>query len=199
LAAAQLRIQGLEQAIDALKASQAAALDKAREEAGETVAELQRQLREALAQAERSTPKSRSWAEQMGRDYAALGACYSERGIVVTLGESDLRFAPGQGSLSNPAARALDKLAELLKRDSGLRALVEGHTDSQGNAEKNLALSTQRAESVRQALIGRGVEPERVQAEGLGEANPVATNASEAGRSRNRRVEIRLSESPSEV
>jgi outer membrane protein OmpA-like peptidoglycan-associated protein len=118
---------------------------------------------------------------------------------VVTLGESDLRFAPGQGSLSNPAARALDKLAELLKRDSGLRALVEGHTDSQGNAEKNLALSTQRAESVRQALIGRGVEPERVQAEGLGEANPVATNASEAGRSRNRRVEIRLSESPSEV
>jgi OOP family OmpA-OmpF porin len=68
--------------------------------------------------------------------------------------------------------------------------LIEGHTDSQGNDQANLALSQARAEAVRQYLVGRGVAQDKVRAVGRGEQQPVATNDSPEGRANNRRVEI---------
>jgi outer membrane protein OmpA-like peptidoglycan-associated protein len=88
----------------------------------------------------------------------------------------------------------LDRIAALLETYPDLGVRIEGHTDSLGDEATNLALSQQRAEAVKQALIGRGVEPERLTAEGLGPERPIADNATPAGRAQNRRVEVYVSE-----
>ncbi len=93
-----------------------------------------------------------------------------------------------------PAFRpTLERLAEVLIKYDRSRALIVGHTDSVGPEDYNLELSLRRAEAVRRALIDHGVPPERLRAEGRGEAEPRATNATEAGRQLNRRVEILVS------
>ena len=71
---------------------------------------------------------------------------------------------------------------------------VAGHTDSVGNADYNEELSRQRAESVRQYLLDRGVAADRVSARGYGELDPIASNETESGRAMNRRVEFRVTE-----
>jgi len=93
-----------------------------------------------------------------------------------------------------PAFRpTLQRLAEVLIKYERSRARIVGHTDSIGPEDYNLELSLRRAEAVRQALIEYGVPPERLTAEGRGEAEPRADNATEAGRQLNRRVEIYVS------
>jgi outer membrane protein OmpA-like peptidoglycan-associated protein len=74
------------------------------------------------------------------------------------------------------------------------RIAVIGHTDSTGSDATNNALSVERAQSVRDYLAGRGVSPTRIRTEGHGEREPIADNGTDAGRARNRRVEIYLSE-----
>jgi outer membrane protein OmpA-like peptidoglycan-associated protein len=76
----------------------------------------------------------------------------------------------------------------VLGKSASLR--VEGFTDSQGADAANLSLSRQRAEAVRKALVGAGLDGGRIQTVGRGKAEPVADNASAEGRARNRRVEI---------
>jgi outer membrane protein OmpA-like peptidoglycan-associated protein len=103
-----------------------------------------------------------------------------------------VRFEPGSARLTADARLALDEVARTLKNQRSLAVEISGHTDSQGNDDFNLLLSQQRAESVRQHLIGRGVAPERLTAVGMGETLPVAPNDSEEGRERNRRVEFKV-------
>lgn len=87
----------------------------------------------------------------------------------------------------------LRKVAAVLRDYPQSEALIIGHTDSRGSEAYNLDLSKRRAEAVRQALIAEGVPAERLRAEGRGEAEPRADNATEAGRQLNRRVEIYVS------
>ncbi|HAJ42986.1 MAG TPA: hypothetical protein DCM00_10065, partial [Alcanivorax sp.] len=68
---------------------------------------------------------------------------------------------------------------------------IAGHTDSKGSDEYNQALSERRAESVRDFLIDLGVDPGRLQARGYGDTRPVDSNATDEGRERNRRIEMR--------
>jgi outer membrane protein OmpA-like peptidoglycan-associated protein len=75
----------------------------------------------------------------------------------------------------------------------GLRLDVEGHTDNTGSDETNTKLSLQRAEAVRDYLVGQGLSAGSMAAKGLGKSVPVADNASPDGRQKNRRVEIILS------
>ena len=110
------------------------------------------------------------------------------RGEVFTLAGD--AFASGQSSLTPAAAASLGALAAYLQAGPGGTVLVEGHTDSQGGAAANLALSERRAQAVRQALIKGGLPAERVQSSGFGHTRPVAGNDSAAGRASNRRVEI---------
>lgn len=86
----------------------------------------------------------------------------------------------------------LDKLIALFDRHPGMSIEIEGHTDKTGGASYNLDLSQRRAETVRQYLIGRGVDAGMVSARGFGSSRPVADNDSEAGRQRNRRVAFRV-------
>jgi OmpA-OmpF porin, OOP family len=73
---------------------------------------------------------------------------------------------------------------------------VEGHTDNVGTAEYNLDLSLRRATAVRDFLVSQGVAAERLTVEGLGFARPVAENDTEAGRQKNRRVDLVINEKP---
>lgn len=86
----------------------------------------------------------------------------------------------------------LDRVARVLRDDPGVRITIIGFTDSIGSEAYNLRLSQRRADAVAAYLIGQGVSSSQIATEGLGEAEPRASNASEAGRAQNRRVEIYL-------
>jgi outer membrane protein OmpA-like peptidoglycan-associated protein len=94
------------------------------------------------------------------------------------------------------ARRDLDQVADILIRYPETTIVVAGHTDSIGNAGYNQRLSEYRAQSVANYLISRGVQPHRISSVGYGETMPIASNATESGRQRNRRVELQISYRP---
>ncbi|MGQ7843304.1 OmpA family protein [Granulosicoccus sp. 3-233] len=102
----------------------------------------------------------------------------------------DVVFNSGSRWLSDTARSRLDQLAETLLAFPESRVQVRAHTDSQGTASMNQRLSAERAESVVQYLQSRGVHARQLQAVGMGELQPLASNHSSAGRLRNRRVDI---------
>jgi outer membrane protein OmpA-like peptidoglycan-associated protein len=114
----------------------------------------------------------------------------SDKSLVLTLG-SEVMFRSRQAALLPRAKEKLDRLAEALQTlGSDQTFVIEGHTDSKGSAGSNLRLSKLRALAVRSYLIKRGVDPDRIRAEGRGEEEPVASNRDAEGRANNRRVEI---------
>ena len=112
------------------------------------------------------------------------------RGLVITLSGSVV-FASNQ-ALILPAAQArLNQVSEaLLSTDSLRNLVVEGHTDSIGSEAYNMQLSQRRADSVRSYLVSRGYPADKIEASGIGEIRPIASNSNPEGRSNNRRVEI---------
>lgn len=99
-------------------------------------------------------------------------------------------FASGQASLTGTAASSVKALAAYLQAGPSAAVKIEGHSDNQGAAAANLTLSQRRADAVRDALVAAGVSRSKVQAVGRGQLQPVADNASAAGRASNRRVEV---------
>lgn len=100
-------------------------------------------------------------------------------------------FDTNQATLKAESKPTLDEIARLLAADPALKVHVVGHTDNQGGLESNLSLSKRRAEAVRNALISHhGIAAERLAANGVSYLAPVASNADEAGRAKNRRVEL---------
>ena len=94
-----------------------------------------------------------------------------------------------------PELRAvLDPFVSSLQGDTAVRLSIIGHTDSTGSDSINNPLSLERAHSVRDYLTARGVSSTRIETSGRGEREPIADNASDAGRAKNRRVEIFLRE-----
>jgi OOP family OmpA-OmpF porin len=107
-----------------------------------------------------------------------------------TLVLEGVTFETGNAMLSPVARAVLDRVATSLAAHPALRVEVAGYTDSRGSMAINQRLSQTRADAVRGYLIERGVSPEQVTALGYGESNPIDTNATAAGRARNRRVEL---------
>jgi len=108
----------------------------------------------------------------------------------ITFGLGDVLFASGKAELRPEADTTLGSLLETLAKYPDRRILVEGHTDNVGADAANLALSQQRAESVKRYLAAHGIAESRIQAVGKGKAGPVESNDSEWGRQRNRRVDV---------
>lgn len=99
-------------------------------------------------------------------------------------------FRSGSADISPEFAGTLDSVARTIREYCGVTGTVIGHTDSTGTPEGNRKLSTERARSVSNYLMSRGVDGSRLQQFGRGQDEPIASNASESGRAQNRRVEI---------
>jgi outer membrane protein OmpA-like peptidoglycan-associated protein len=101
-----------------------------------------------------------------------------------------INFDTDKAVLREDGKPAVDEIARLLRGTPALKVSVEGHTDNSGDAARNRRLSEERARAVVAALIAAGIEPARLSAAGFGADKPLADNASEDGRARNRRVEL---------
>jgi OOP family OmpA-OmpF porin len=99
-------------------------------------------------------------------------------------------FAFDSAALTPAAETDLTTTLETLEAEPALRVRIDGHTDSVGSDTYNLGLSERRAASVKAYLVARGIAPDRIAVRGLGSSDPVASNATPAGRAQNRRVEI---------
>jgi outer membrane protein OmpA-like peptidoglycan-associated protein len=111
-----------------------------------------------------------------------------EQGHVVL---STLEFAVGTTTLDGGENAELAAIATFMEARPALQIAVVGHTDTLGGLETNIAVSRDRAQAVRTALIDEyGVAPERVEADGMGYLAPIASNLTDAGREANRRVEV---------
>lgn len=156
---------------------------QAQAQAQQTAAELEK------TRAELAAREAEARTLRMEQELARFAATKNEqRGIVVTL--PGIFFDTGKSTLKAGAKNTLAKIADQLKGNSDVRVAIEGHTDSVGSDDKNMTLSEKRANAVRDYLVTNGVSSERVTAAGKGEADPVASNKTAAGRLQNRRVEL---------
>lgn len=113
-------------------------------------------------------------------------------GIKLTLGEDSVRFDFNKSTLTTQAKSNLDKLVPVFKDYDNTDIIIYGYTDSKGSDEYNLGLSEKRATSVKSYLAAKGISSSRIQIKGMGEADPIATNDTDEGRSVNRRVEFAI-------
>jgi len=107
-----------------------------------------------------------------------------------------IRFESGSTTIVDESLATLDQLAGLLSATPSVAIEIAGHTDADGDEAANQALSTQRAQAVLDALVQRGVAPERLSAAGYGETTPIASNETQEGKDRNRRIELNVLTGP---
>ncbi len=148
--------------------------------------------RQQAARAQERAQEMAAKAQQLTEQVRDFKAQETERGLVVTLG--DLLFDAGEAQLKPAGTQAIDKLAEFLKQYPERNILIEGYTDSTGDAAFNQQLSERRANAVRDALLADAISPDRMRTIGYGEQFPVASNATSDGRQQNRRVEVIISD-----
>jgi flagellar motor protein MotB len=101
-------------------------------------------------------------------------------------------FDNGKASLQEGSFKVLDELVALLNRKDDERIELGGHTDNVGSAASNLKLSLDRANTVRDYLISKGIDSSRIEAKGYGSTKPIADNKTAAGRAENRRTEVTI-------
>ncbi|WP_341221363.1 OmpA family protein [Polaribacter atrinae] len=113
-------------------------------------------------------------------------------GIMLTLGENAVRFDTNKATLSAGAKANLEKLVPIFNSYENTNIVIYGYTDSTGRVEYNQTLSAKRANSVKEYLTTKGLENARFETKGLGVNDPIATNETAEGRSKNRRVEFAI-------
>lgn len=111
--------------------------------------------------------------------------------IRITYIGSKLFFENNSDKLKVASLSQLDELTLILNRNQGAKLTIEGHTDSVGADDFNMTLSQKRSDSVKQYLIGKGIEEARLTAIGFGETKPIAANTTTLGKAKNRRVELK--------
>jgi len=122
--------------------------------------------------------------------YAEGASIQRDQNVLAVTFRSDVLFDYDSAVLKPGAYDEIDRVAEVLTQYPETRVRIEGHTDATGSESYNQVLSEDRARAVENALVYRGVDPGRIRILGFGESKPVATNATEAGRQLNRRVNI---------
>jgi OmpA-OmpF porin, OOP family len=121
-------------------------------------------------------------------DASALARGLQSDGKIALYG---VYFDTGKSELKPESKPQLDEMAKLLQSNAAMRVFVVGHTDNQGGLESNLALSRARAQSVIDALVKNfKIDVKRLSPAGVANYSPIASNANEIGRARNRRVEL---------
>lgn len=113
-----------------------------------------------------------------------------EEGQIVRL--NNIFFATGKATLREESFPELNRIAISMQENKTLAIELGGHTDNTGSAEFNINLSQERADTVREYLIGKGIEPDRIASKGYGETKPVAKNDTPEGQQQNRRVEFKI-------
>ncbi len=121
----------------------------------------------------------------------SIKASASPRGVVIEI--SDVFFEFDKSSLTAEAQRNMTEISAILRSTPTRYLAVEGHADAIGSDQYNVNLSTARAETVRNALVSGGIPSDHISIQGFGERKPAATNETDEGRARNRRVEIVVS------
>jgi len=104
----------------------------------------------------------------------------------------NVEFEYAKATLTPKSKSILDRVAELMAKYPEAKLKIDGHTDNQSGSDLNLRLSRDRAASCKTYLVSKGISDARIETQGFGETNPVASNDTEAGRSENRRVEFDL-------
>lgn len=143
------------------------------------------------------------WSKQMEQKKLAMERATMGSGVAVTQTPDnqlklnvpgDLSFDTGRADIKANMRPILDQFANGLQNQPNTEVRIIGHTDSTGSDDLNNRLSLDRAQATKQYLVARGVNPNQVVVAGRGEHEPVADNTTDAGRARNRRVEIFLGE-----
>jgi OmpA-OmpF porin, OOP family len=151
--------------------------------------------REAWAQIEKGNGKiwlriveKKGMEQHIVADATAFNKDIKATGHVAVYG---INFDTGKATIKAESAQAIGEIAKLLKADASLKLGVVGHTDSAGAVDGNIKLSQERAEAVLQTLVrDHGIAAARLKAFGCGQFAPVASNDTEEGRAKNRRVEL---------
>jgi outer membrane protein OmpA-like peptidoglycan-associated protein len=206
-AAEQARQQAEQAQQQAEQARQQALADQQAAEQQRQQAEQQRQQAEQQAQqAQLQAQQAQQRAQQAEQEKAALRQRLQQqlnevlqtrdtaKGLIVNM--SDVLFDTNKYTLKPGAREKLAKVAGILLAYPGLKLQVDGYTDTTGTPEYNQRLSEQRAMTVRDYLVQQGINLNNVTAEGFGQNDPVASNATAAGRQQNRRVEMVVSGEP---
>lgn len=113
-------------------------------------------------------------------------------GSVQLIMPGSITFDTNKSNIKPNFYGTLNKVAQTLAEDNKSAILVTGYTDNTGNDSINIPLSQARAQSVKNYLASQGVSSSRIDAQGLGSSNPIASNATAAGKEQNRRVEISI-------
>ena len=103
-----------------------------------------------------------------------------------------INFKTNSYNVDNASQTNIDKFANFLEVKPNYSAKITGYTDNRGKASYNKTLSKKRAEAVKSELIKRGVQADKIETDGMGENNPIATNSTKEGRAKNRRIEATL-------
>jgi outer membrane protein OmpA-like peptidoglycan-associated protein len=143
------------------------------------------------------------WSNQMAQKKAAMEQATAGTGVAVTQTAdnqlklnipSDISFDTGHANIKPNMQPILDQFAQGLSSQPNTEVRIIGHTDSTGSDAINNPLSVNRAASARDYLVSRGVATRQIQIDGRGEREPIADNNTDAGRAKNRRIEIFLAE-----
>jgi len=143
------------------------------------------------------------WSNQMEAKKRQMEQATAGTGAVVTQTAdnqlklsipNDISFATGRHDIQPRLMPILDQFAQGLNQQPSMEVRIVGHTDNTGSDAINNPLSVNRAQSARDYLVGRGVAASRISIDGRGSREPIADNSSEAGRARNRRIDIFLAE-----
>jgi outer membrane protein OmpA-like peptidoglycan-associated protein len=143
------------------------------------------------------------WSRQMEDKKRQMERATAGTGTVVTQTAdnqlklsipNDISFASGKHDIQPRLMPILDQFAQGLNQQPTMEVRIVGHTDSTGSDAINNPLSVSRAQSARDHLVSRGVAAQRISIDGRGSREPIADNSSEAGRARNRRIDIFLAE-----
>ncbi len=140
--------------------------------------------------------------DQQAKELATVEAAEIKRaedGAIVTSLKSSILFDVDSAALKPSALGSINRISDVIRQYPEDHVIVVGHTDDRGSDAHNQQLSERRAQAVRLQMVSRGVPASSVEAVGQGESSPVASNATEAGRAENRRVELHISVDPSKV